>query len=484
MDLQHSLFHDQINLIWLLSPLDWIFFFSILFVTLAAVIYGHLSQRRGHRKNEQAHFLELLLMGRRLSLPLFVATLVATWYGGIFGVTKIAFEQGIYNFITQGFFWYLSYFIFALFIVDKIASYEALTLPDLVGKMFGPRAGRVSALFNFFSILPITYVISLGLFIQMLLPLSFPAAMGLGVGFVLLYSMGGSLRAVVFSDLIQFMVMCLGVFLVLLFSVIQFGGLSFLREHLPSQHWNPTGNVGLATTLAWGFIALSTLVDPHFYQRCFAARSSQTAKKGIFISIFIWCCFDLCTTFGALYAKALIPSADSGKAYLIYALQLLPDGLRGFVLAGILATILSTLDSTLFLGGTLVSYDLAPTRWRGKIFLQRGGVLLVAALSLLLALLFKGNIERVWKTLGSYHSACLLLPLLCGHFFPRKIKDQQFVWASLLGVMGISLWPFLKSSLYEFDELYVGMAFTGLGLLLYPYLAAFLFPQTKRKGTS
>ena len=47
-------------------------------------------------------------MGRKLTLPLFIATLVATWYGGIFGVAQIAFENGIYNFVTQGFFWYIS----------------------------------------------------------------------------------------------------------------------------------------------------------------------------------------------------------------------------------------------------------------------------------------------------------------------------------------------------------------------------------------
>jgi len=46
---------------------------------------------------------------------LFVGTLVATWYGGIFGVTFIAFEKGLYNFLTQGVFWYIAYLIFACF---------------------------------------------------------------------------------------------------------------------------------------------------------------------------------------------------------------------------------------------------------------------------------------------------------------------------------------------------------------------------------
>ena len=107
-------------------------------------------------------------MGRQLTLPLFVGTLVATWYGGIFGVTQIAFEKGIFNLLTQGGFWYLSYLIFAFFLVDKVGQYKALTLPDLIGKMFGPKSSKIASFFNFFNVLPIAYTIGIGIFIQSL----------------------------------------------------------------------------------------------------------------------------------------------------------------------------------------------------------------------------------------------------------------------------------------------------------------------------
>ena len=47
-------------------------------------------------------------MGRQLTLPLFVVTMVATWYGGIFAVNEITFNYGIFNFVTQGVFWYVA----------------------------------------------------------------------------------------------------------------------------------------------------------------------------------------------------------------------------------------------------------------------------------------------------------------------------------------------------------------------------------------
>lgn len=453
-----------------LSSLDWIIFSAILLLTLASVLYGqYLKKKQINKATKDYAFLDLLLMGRKLTLPLFVATLVATWYGGIFGVTKIAFESGIFNFITQGFFWYISYLIFAFFITHKVAKYKALTLPDLIGRMFGPKSGKLSAVFNFFNVLPIAYVISLGLLIQAFLGGEIWQGMLLGVSIVIIYTLYGGFRAIVFSDIIQFFVMCIGVFLVVVFSVKTFGGISFLRNNLPPAHFTLTGGEGIATTLVWGFIALSTLVDPNFYQRVFAAKNTSTAKKGIIVSTVIWILFDICTTSGAMYARAAMPEAASDKAYLIYALQILPNGVRGFVLAGILATILSTLDSYLFIAGTTLSFDLMPKKYKGKIYLHHLGIILVGLLAVVLGIVFEGNIRDVWKTLGSYSASCLLLPVIYGYIFPGQIKDKQFIFASLLGVITVSVWRHINLPGFwqNVDELYMGIIATSLGLILY-----------------
>lgn len=471
-----SQFKVELNISQAFSTIDWVVFFGVLLVTVLSVVYGERRKKNDMIENSESEsFLDLLLMGRRLTLPLFVGTLVATWYGGIFGVTEIAFSKGIFNFVTQGVFWYVAYISFALFIVDHVKGYEAVTLPDLIGKMFGPSSAKLSGVFNFFNVIPIAYVISLGVLIQTIAGWSLLGSMTIGVCLVMFYSLWGGFRAVVFSDLVQFFVMCAGVALVLFLSVMTFGGVGFLRESLPSGHFSLTGGESVMATLVWGFIALSTLVDPNFYQRVFAAKSAGVAKKGILISTFIWFCFDICTTVGAMYARAVIPAAESSQAYLVYAIQLLPDGLRGFVLAGILATILSTLDSYLFLAGSTLSYDLVPQRFRGRVTLHHLGVLLVGVLSVLIALYFEGNIKNVWKTLGSYSASCLLLPVLYGYVFPGRIRDKQFVFGCILGVIGTSYWRNADHEGFwaEIDELYIGVLCTTIGLLSYALFLRF-----------
>lgn len=462
------LLSETINYKTILSWVDWLVFFGSLVITFIAVYFGHRLKKKSEKKeDEKDSIVDIILMGRQLTLPLFIATLVATWYGGIFGVTQIAFEKGVYNFITQGVFWYVAYIIFAFFIVHKINHYEALTLPELVGKMFGPRSQKLSAILNIVNVLPIAYIISVGLFLQTLFGGSLVLNTFIGVSIVILYTVGGGFRAIVFSDFIQFFIMVSSVIIVFIFSVYKFGGIDFLSARLPSTHFELTGGETLLSTFSWGFIAMVTLVDPNFYQRCFAAKSNKVAKNGIIISTIIWFFFDICTTAGGLYARAVIPNADSKKAYLIYSLQILPNGLRGFILAGILATIISTIDSFLFVAGTTISYDLLPEKWRNKKWTHHLGFVSVGIFSIFFSFIFDGNIKHVWKSVGSFSAACLLCPMLFGHLFPNKLKDNDFILSSFAAMISMAVWKFTEHHgiWHDVEALYIGLI-SSIGVLV------------------
>jgi SSS family solute:Na+ symporter len=449
-----------------ITVLDWIVFFAVLALTFASVIYGQ-KLKGGLSDEEKSSTIELLLMGRRLTLPLFVATLVATWYGGIFGVTALTYEKGIYNFLTQGLFWYLSYFIFAFFLVKKIRRHEVLTLPELAGRLFGPRAEGITALMNFLNLLPIAYTISLGLFFKALFGGSLLINTSVGVALVTAWSLWGGFRAVVFSDVVQFFFMIFSVFIVVVFAWAQMGSPLWLMKELPPSHLDWSGGEALSATLVWGFIALSTLVDPNFYQRCLAAKDEKVARRGIYISIIVWIFFDCCTTLGALYARVALPAADPQSAYIIFCMQLLPAGLKGVLLAGVLAIILSTLDAYLFNAATCVSYDLLNLKGRFKHWQHHVALVFVGLLSIVAGSFFEGNVVEVWKTLGSFSAACLLCPLLIGQTFPGVIGEKVFILAVTLGCISIVVWRVLNYH-YHFssiDEFYIGLFMTTFTLL-------------------
>lgn len=454
------------SLLQFLNVYDWIIFFTVLLATLLSVLWGQ-KIKKGLPEKEQMSTVELLLMGRSLTLPIFVATLVATWYGGIFGVTALAFEKGIYNLLTQGIFWYSSYLIFAFFLVKRIRNYNVMTIPELAGRVFGPGAERLTASLNFLNLLPIAYTISLGIFLKSLFGGSLFLNTTAGVVLVTLWSLWGGFRAVVFSDIVQFFFMIISVFLVVVFAWMAMGSPLELMNKLPATHFDWSGGETIGTICVWGFIALSTLVDPNFYQRVLAADSEKTAKRGIVISTIIWFIFDCCTTLGAMYARAALPEANPQDAYLQFAIQLVPNGVRGLILAGVLAIILSTLDAYLFNAATCVSYDFFKLKERFKIWHHHVALIFVAAISILFGLQFEGNVVEVWKTMGSFSAACLLFPLLVGQWKPGAISERRFCWAVSFGCIGIVSWK-VVNKLYPFstlDEFYIGLCLTTVPLL-------------------
>lgn len=449
-----------------LNPLDWIIFFAVLAATFTCVIWGQ-RKKQELSESEQMSTVELLLMGRRLTLPIFVATLVATWYGGIFGVTALSYEKGIYNLLTQGIFWYGSYLIFAFFLVKKIRNFDVMTIPEMAGKIFGPKAGKLTATLNFLNLLPLAYTISLGLFLQAVFGGSLFINTFLGVLLVTLWSLWGGFRAVVYSDIVQFVVMILAVFLVVVFAWAQMGSPITLMNQLPATHLDWSGGEKTSTILVWGFIALSTLVDPNFYQRVLAADSEKTAKRGIIISTFIWFFFDCCTTLGALYARVALPNVDPNNAYLQFAIQLVPHGVRGFILAGILAIILSTLDAYIFNAATSVSYDFFKLKDRFKVWHHHIALIVVSLASVLIGFQFEGDVIEVWRTLGGFSAACLLFPLLIGQWKPGVISEKSFCWAVSFGCIGIVSWKVINKvfELSTIDEFYIGLLCTTLPLI-------------------
>ncbi len=449
----------------LLQWQDWIVFAATLALTLVAVYWGQKVRKRQANKQENSA-LDYLIMGRRLTLPLFVPTLVATWYGGILGVTQIAFEQGIYNFITQGVFWYISYLLFALLMVKRIRLFNAITLPQLINRLFGPKSARLAVFLLFTKVLPITYVMSLGLLLQFLFGIPYKIATAIGLGFVVLYSLWGGFRAVVFSDLVQFVTMCVGIACVVVCSVLQFGGYGFLRANLPETHFSMTGQMNWSQTLVWLFIAgATTFLNPAFYQRCFAAKDNRVATRGILLATLVWIAIDMCTTLGGMYACAVIPNADSGQAYLIYSFQILPLGLKGLFLAALLAMILSTLDSFLFIASATLSYDVGQLWKQTPPLSHRTTLVFTSVITLAAVWYFGGHFESSWRFFKSCFSACLLCPLLYGYLFPEKARDEQFVYAALSAFAAMLVWGLTPlSQWFELDAFYVGVV-VNLGVL-------------------
>jgi len=453
-----------------LSFLDWAVFCGILMMTFAFIIIGQAFFLK--RRAKVSNSADYILMGRTLTLPLFVITLVTSWYGGIFGVTQISYSQGVYNFVTQGFLWYLAYITFAITIARKINKSKVLTMADKIKQIYGNRSGKMAAVLILLKGLPVAYAIGIGLVLKNIFGISLNAGIITGCCFVICYCSLGGLRAVVLSDIVQFAVMFAAVIIVVVASFYKFGGLDFLHANLPTSYFSPKGTRNMSDVMIWLFIAFSsTIVCPVFYQRCLAATSQKVAFHGILLSTLFWFIFDICTTLGAMYAKAVMPDLDPVDAYLVYAVDILPIGFKGLFLAGIVATVLSTLDAFTFVTGTIVSYDLMPEKWRELSSVRLLSIVVIGLVTMMVSILFEGSVEDVWLVIEGYSGALLAMPILWSYFVSSKGSDWQFILSCAASLTVMIAYDFLCQD-KQIKSFYLGGGTSLLVLSLF-YLTSY-----------
>jgi len=386
---------------------------------------------------------EYLVMGRRLALPSFVATLVTTWYGGILGVGEFTYRYGISNWLVFGLPYYLGAALFALLVARLARRSRYYTVPDQLASAYGKPAALVGAVVIQILSSPAPYVLMLGVLLELIFGVPLTWAIIGGALLSMMYSIRGGLRSVVRADAVQFVLMYLGFLIALPLLVARYGGLAFLKQHLPATHFVWHGGNPPQYIFVWYLIALQTLVEPTFYQRAFAAVDEKVARRGVLISIAFWMLFDFLTTATGLYARALLPDLkDPVAAYPALAVDILPPVVRGLFYLGLLATVMSTVDGYTFIGGVNFGRDLI-WRWRGDKDESRVngyvqiGYVMTAIVSVLLALYVRSAVD-LWHDVGSVGVPALLIPLLASYSDRWRLSPSAAV-ASMLAGAGVSL---------------------------------------------
>ncbi len=411
---------------------------------------------------------ELIIGGRTLTLPAFVASLVSTWYGGILGVSEYSFNHGLSNWLVFGVPYYLAAFLFALFLAKKARESEVLTIPDRLAQAYDTRTAVAGSVIIYLMTIPAAYILMLGVLCQYLFGWPFWVGIVLGTFFSLCYVYLGGFSSVVRTDLLQFALMFVG-FAVLLIAVgTTYGGLGFLRTALPADHLTWHGGRTGWYIATWYFIALATLIEPAFFQRCYAARSAGVARRGIFISIVCWALFDFMTTSCGLYARAILPTlAEPIGAYPALAIQILPAGLLGLFALALLSTVMSTVDSYSFLAATTFGNDIAGRLKQlnavGIMRYTRLGLVVSALLAILLALFFRSVVD-IWYVFGSIGTPALLLPVFFS-FVGRRRLPPRMAMVSIVLSGGISLVWFLSQYGTDSGDFWFGLQPIFPGLL-------------------
>jgi SSS family solute:Na+ symporter len=404
----------------------------------AVLLIGFLSRS----KTESTDFL---LASRSLTLPIFVMTLVSTWYGGILGVGEFSYLYGISNWVVQGVPYYIFALVFALFLAKRIRASNLLTIPDKLQQSYDRKTAILGSFLTFILVTPAPYALMLAVLLQLVTGWSYVLCLVIGTFATIVYLLVGGFRSDVNTNVLEFVLMFLGFAVILPFAYTKFGGFDFIQHNVPPLHLTWNGGNSMQFVLVWFFIALWTLVDPAFHQRCYAAKSGEVAQKGILVSIIFWFIFDAMTATAGLYARAALPNLSQPvMAFPLLAELTLPPFAKGMFYIGMLATVMSTLNSLSFISGTSLGRDIL-WRWRQEkdeanvTRYTQIGLIVTGLLAILLSVLIP-SVIKLWYTIGTIVIPGLLLPLVASYFERFRIRAPYAFAAMLFGWLTSTVW--------------------------------------------
>lgn len=375
--------------------------------------------------------------GRSLGPAVMMATVCATIIGGsgLMGRAGVAYSSGFKAVLTA--IPYLLGMILFSGVSGRISDigmeYGVTSIPDLFSRRFGKTAKILLAVLVAFTMMgtvasQVTAAATIINLVGGQAGLSYEAGALIACAVFMVYTASSGLFGVVYTDVVQFYMLLLFVYILIpAASLRSIGGFSAFLAGLDPALAKPYINGGILGDIVTYLVF--TMAGAEMWQRAFAARDRSAARKGMFLGTAVYGATIALVYFMGIAAHQIIGD-DALAAYgttdavvPALAIQVLPIGLTGLALAGILSVIMSTADSYLLVSVQTCVHDIGKTffpemRDRTEILLSRLFSVVLPLGALVIALYIK-NAYDILMFAWSFYAAAAGIPAFAALFWRK-----------------------------------------------------------------
>lgn len=342
--------------------------------------------------------------------------------------------------------------IVGLFIAPAWQKSKSLTAAEFVTKRLGKSSQKFYSYIILFISLAYTgaFLYPVAKIINVSTGFSIEACIILLGILIIIYTVVGGLWAVMITDVLQFIVLTAAVIIVVPLALDKVGGVDRFLNEMPATFFNITN-----TEYNWLFLLAFGIYNGIFIggnwayvQRYTSVDSPRSARKVGFlfaalylVSPFIWM---LPPMLYRLVNPALTGLENEG-AYLMMCKTVLPKGMIGLMLGGMLFATGSSVNTTLNLAAAVFTNDLyknfRPSASSGTLMLvAKISTAVFGVLTILVALMvpLAGGIVEVVLTVGAVTGCSLYGPPIWA-LFSKRHSGQSIVWCTILG-LGFNLY--------------------------------------------
>jgi len=400
----------------MLSGLDYGLIF-LYFAVLLAI--GYSSSRK---QNED----DYLIAERKLGAWSTMATINASKTGAILMIfVALVYGWGfsaMWYFIgmAAGVFVFLP---FALKLKDSSAG-KFYTLADYFKHHFGKRVAKFASLitiFLMFGFLVLSLIAGAKLFV-FFTGWPFWLCASVMVLVVLAYLLSGGFKAVVKTDILQYIAM---IFILAMLALVIFGGSS-----VPVSEWG-LFNAGIVNIVGF-FLAgiLFPFALPDIWQRVYSSRDKKSLKRGLILAAVVYLLVALLLALVALTIKVRFPGVDPDLALVHGFANLLPAGLLGLSVVLLFAALMSSIDTYLFTGASAIIQDWFDWDKKRVIRGLKKVIFVLAVVGTLTSIIIQDLI------IGSYIFVALsavLAVVVIATWVNRRISQGTLIWGLSVG---------------------------------------------------
>ena len=310
----------------------------------------------------------------------------------------------------------------------------------------------------------------------------------LGAIIVVTYCFAGGIRASIWTDALQSLLMIVAMFLLLIVALVACGGFGGLWRQLAAIDPNLVDPMPQNLQYGFGLFMLSWLVaglgvvgQPHIMVRAMVVDDAENMGITRNIYAFSYLIFSTAAICVGLTARVLLPGLLNGSdpelALPQMALELLPALLIGVILAGLFSAVVSTADSQILACSAALTQDLFP-KMAHSYKLVKVGTLIVTVIILGIALLSNKKVFSLgvfaWSALASG-----LGPILMLRTWRLTVNNSVGVTMMIVGIATAAIWNGVLKFSGSVYEVLPGML---SGFLVYGIARILNFLLLKSKG--
>ncbi|MDQ7816575.1 MAG: sodium:solute symporter family protein [Melioribacteraceae bacterium] len=395
---------------------------------------------------------DYLLGGRSLGYPLATFSIFATWFGAesCIGTAGAAYSSGLAGVRADPFGYGICLILVGLLIAVPLYKMKLTTVADFFRIRYSAKAERVTAVLMIPTSLlwAAAQIRAFGLILSSTSDLNITLAISISAFVVIVYTVFGGLLADAWTDIIQGSILIIGLLILVPVIVIHFGGIEETIKIVDKERlsfMNYGGSNFFHNTLlfleSWSIPICGSLVAQEAISRVLASKNQKVAKRSALAAGSFYIMIGFIPLSIGLIGYNLFPGLSNEEQVLsLVAQKFLPSFLYIVFIGALVSAILSTVDSSLLACSALLSHNLViPAKKniteKGKLFLERSGVVIMGVLAFVLAVYAEGVYQLV-KDASAFGSSGIFILMIIGIF--TKYGNSASAVTALIA--GASTW--------------------------------------------